>query len=315
MAEMIKAKAVVYAGAGGEDVIEIGERRARPPGSGEVRIRVKAAAVSPTDVLLREAGAPDVEPPITPGMDAAGVIEAIGSDVTRLRIGEEVMGAINPRRPEGGAEAEYVVVPAASVVAIPRGVTLAEAATLPMNGLTALLALELASLPRGGTFAVTGGAGLLAHYAIAAARRHGLKVVADAKPSEAELVLGYGATSVVERGDDFARNVRQRFPDGVDALLDTALLAEKSFGAIRDNGVYLPVRGWKDRPSERGIRIEPVWVRNALERTDMLETLKSMVEASEIKLRTAGEYPPERVGEAQRKLMAGGVRGRPVIVF
>src|SRR3546814_1988541 len=87
---------------------------------------------------------------------------------------------------------------------------------------------------------------------------------------------------------DFADAVRREVPEGVDALLDTALLAETSFGAIRDGGVYLPVRGWGDKPAERGIEIRPVFVFEVLERTDWLELLRNMVAASEIKLRVAG---------------------------
>ena len=184
-----------------------------------------------------------------------------------------------------------------------------------MNGLTALRALELAELETGRFLAVTGGAGLLANYAIAVAKRRGIKVIADAKPEEAGLVRSYGADVVVERGPDFADAVRREVPEGVDALLDTALLAETSFGAIRDGGVYLPVRGWGDKPAERGIEIRPVFVFEVLERTDWLELLRNMVAASEIKLRVAGEYVPEQTADAQRALAAGGLRGRPVIFF
>jgi NADPH:quinone reductase-like Zn-dependent oxidoreductase len=248
-------------------------------------------------------------------MDAAGIIESVGPGVSRLQPGQKVMAAVMPRRSEGGAQAEHIVVPAASVVPIPEGVSLAEASTLPMNGLTALRALELAALEKGQFFAVSGGAGLLAHYAIAAAKRQGQKVIADAKPEEAELVRSYGADIVVERGPGFADAIRREVPGGVDALLDTALLAEKSFGAIRDDGVYIPVRGWGDKPSERGIKIKPVFVPEVLERTEWLELLRDMVAAAQIKLRVAGEYAPERIADAQRALEAGGLRGRAVILF
>jgi NADPH:quinone reductase len=286
-----------------------------PPGVGEVRINVKAAAVNPTDIGLRERGIPDQNWTVVPGMDAAGIIESVGPGVSRLQTGQMVMAAVMPRRSEGGAQAEHIVVPAASVVPIPEGVSLAEASTLSMNGLTALRVLELAALRTGQFFAVSGGAGLLAHYAIAVAKRQGQKVIADAKPEEAELVRSYGADIVVERGPGFADAIRREVPGGVDALLDTALLAEKSFGAIRDDGVYIPVRGWGDKPSERGIRIKPVFVSEVLERTEWLERLRDMVAAAQIKLRVAGEYAPERIADAQRALEAGGLRGRSVILF
>ncbi|HMA96182.1 MAG TPA: zinc-binding dehydrogenase [Polyangiaceae bacterium] len=147
------------------------------------------------------------------------------------------------------------------------------------------------------------------------AKRNGLKVIADAKPAEAELVRSYGADIVVERGPDFAEAIRRELPNGVDALLDTAVLGAKSFGAIRDGGVYIPVRGWGDKPSERGIEIKPVFVYEVFGRTEWLELLRNMVAAGQLKLRVAGEYAPEQTADAQRALEAGGLRGRPVILF
>lgn len=147
------------------------------------------------------------------------------------------------------------------------------------------------------------------------AKRQGIKVIADAKSEEADLVRGYGADIVIERGPTFADAIRREEPAGVDALLDTALPAEKSFGAIRDGGVYIPLRGWDQRPSERQIEIRPFFVDKVLERTDWLELLRDMVAKSEIRLRVTGEYTPDRVADAQRAVEAGGLRGRPVLLF
>jgi len=103
-------------------------------------------------------------------------------------------------------------------------------------------------------------------------------------------VRGYGADIVVERGPGFAEAIRRELPDGADALLDTAVLGEKSFGALRDGGTYIPVRGWGDKPAERGIEIRRLLVSDVLERTEWLELLRDMVAAGEIKLlRVAGE--------------------------
>jgi NADPH2:quinone reductase len=311
----LTGKAITYKAPGGYEVIEISQRAVRPPGPGEVRIKVEAAAVNPTDIGLRERGVPDKSWIVVPGMDAAGTIESVGPGVSHVHAGQKVMAAVMPRRPEGGAQAQHIVVPAASVVPIPEGASMAEASTLPMNGLTALRALELAGLAKGTFFAVSGGAGHLAHYTIAAARLQGLNVIADAKPEEAELVHSYGANIVVERGPRFVEAVRRNVPEGVDALLDTALLGESVFGAIRDGGIYIPVRGWADKPSERGIQIRPVLVSEALERTEWLHLLRSIVAAGKIRLRVTREYAPDQLADAQRALEAGGLRGRPVILF
>jgi NADPH:quinone reductase len=309
-------RAVAITARGGTEVLDVIDRDVRAAGPGEVRIAVRAAAVNPTDIGLRERGAgQDLEPPWTPGMDAAGVVESVGEGADRLAVGEEVMAAVTPRRPEGGAQAELIVVPAASVVPVPDGATFAQAATLPMNGLTALLGLELLALPDGGTLAVTGGAGLLASYVIPLAKERGLRVLADAKPEDSELVRSFGADEVLPRGERFAAAVRDIVRAGADGLYDTALLGRDAFPAIRDGGAMAVVRGWDDSPGERGIEVRPVWVRTVLERTEWLERLRELGSTGALQLRVAAEVPPEEAARAHELMEAGGLRGRAVIVF
>jgi NADPH:quinone reductase-like Zn-dependent oxidoreductase len=311
----LTSKAVTYKALGGPEVIQFVERTVRAPATGEVRIEVKAAAVNPADILFRDPGWPNMTSNIVPGMDAAGVLESVGPVVSRLQPAQNVIAAVNPVRPEGGAQAQHIVVPAASAVPMPEGVSFARASILLMNGLTALNALEIAALKKGQILAVSGGAGLLAQYAITAAKREGIKVIADAKPADTEAVRGYGTDIVIERGPGFAKAVRREFPDGADAVLDAALLGEESFGAIRDGGIYIPVRGWGDKPAERGIEVKPMTVSDVLERTEWLELLRNMVATGEIKLRAVEEFAATKAADAQRALVAGSPRGRPVILF
>lgn len=308
------ARAVSIKAPGGEDVLQVLDRPVRDPGPGEVRIVVRAAAVNPTDIGLREAGAEGFDPPWVPGMDAAGLVESVGLGVDRLTVGEAVMAGLTPRRPEGGAQAELIVVAAASVTAIPDGATIEEASTLPMNGLTAMLGLEALALSAGETVAVSGGAGLLASYAIALAKLRGLHVVADAKPEEEALVRGFGADVVLPRGPGFPAAVREVAPDGVDGLFDTALLGRGAFPAIRDGGGMVAVRGW-DGGTERGIEVHPIRVSTVLERTEWLEALRELASEGRIRLRVAATFPPEQAAEAHRLMSAGGLRGRALIVF
>lgn len=309
-------RAVVITKPGDLDVLEVVDRPARKPVAGEVRIAVKAAAVNPTDIGLRQRGGGDLPAPWIPGMDAAGIVESAGPDVDRLSVGDEVMAAVSPRRPEGGAQQELLIVPAASVVPIPDGATLTEAATLPMNGLTARLGLELLGLNVGDTLAVTGGAGQLASYVIPLAKEQGLRVIADAKPEDEELVRSFGADVVVPRGQEFTDAVLEAAPDGVDGLYDTALLRRAAFPAIRDGGQIVVVRGWDgDEVEDRGIHVHPVMVATVLERTDWLEELRRLASEGRLKLRVAKEFPPEEAADAERLMDAGGLRGRAVIVF
>ena len=308
-------RAVIVTRPGGLEVLRVVDRPVREAGPGDVRIAVKAAAVNPTDIGLREHGIEGLEPPWVPGMDAAGTVESLGEGVERLGVGDAVMVAVSPRRPEGGAQAELIVVPVASVVAVPDGVSFQQAATLPMNGLTAMLGLERLGLAAGQTLAVSGGAGLLASYVIGLAKVRGLRVIADAKPDDEALVRSFGADVVLPRGEGFPAAARAVVPDGADGLFDTALLGRGAFPAIRDGGAMVVVRGWDGGDPERGIQIHPILVRTALERTDWLLELRELASQGRIALRVAGEYPPEQAAEAQRAMEAGGLRGRAVIVF
>jgi NADPH2:quinone reductase len=308
-------RAVAITTRGGLDVLSVIDRPVREPAPGEVRVAVKAAAVNPSDIVLRTAGAADLPAPWTPGMDAAGTIESVGEGVERFHVGDEVMAAVSARRPEGGAQVELLVVSQASVVALPDGVTLGQAATLPMNGLTAKLGLDVLGLERGQTLAITGAAGLLGSYVIALAKELGVRVIADAKPEDEALVRSFGADLVVPRGERFVAAVRDAVPDGVDGLYDTALLHESVFGAIRDSGVMVVVRGWKPEQTERGIDVKQVFVGTVLDRSDWLEELRQLASDGRLQLRVAGEYPPEQAAEAQRIMEAGGLRGRALIVF
>jgi NADPH:quinone reductase len=307
-------RAVTVNKADGPGAITVEDRTVREPRPGEVRLRVAAAAVNPIDVFMWRRA---VEPPFTPGMDAAGTVESLGHAGGRLSVGESVMAVVGPWLPEGGAQAELVVVPAACVVPLPRGVSAPAAATLPMNGLTALEGLRMIDLAVGSTLAVTGGAGLLASYVIALARQRGIRVIADAGPGDEALVSGFGADDVLPRGDGFADAVRGLLPGGVDAVFDTtAALTRAVLPAIRDGGAIAVVRGWDGGPPPgRGITIEAVSVGNAMHNTGWLEQLADEAAAGRIQLRVAGLFPPERAAEAYHLMEAGGLRGRAVITF
>ena len=286
------------------------EREVREPGAGEVRLRGPGRRGQPDGHRVAAARRRGSRPPWVPGMDAAGTVESVGTGVDRLEAGDEVMAAVLPRRPEGGAQAELLVVPAASVVPVPAGATLEQAATLPMNGLTALHGLDLLGLAGGETLLVTGGAGLLASYVVPLAKRQGLRVLADAKPEDEELVRSFGADVVLPRGDGLAAAA-----GSVDGVFDTALLGRRILPAVREGGGLAYVRTWDGEDVEHGVRIHRVQVWTVLDRTDWLEELRALATDGVLALRVAATFPPERAAEAHRLLEAGGLRGRGVIVF
>jgi NADPH2:quinone reductase len=304
---------------GGPEVLRVFEVPEPTPGAGEVRIRVHAAAVNPTDTGLRAGltrarfeGRPG---PYVPGMDAAGVVDAIGPDTqTPLRIGDRVVALVLPYGPTGGAYADQIVVPAASVVCAPMRADLFHASTLLMNALTARLALDDLAIPPGGTVAVTGAAGAMGGFSVQLAKAGGLVVVADASEADEALVAGLGADEVVRRGDNVAAPIRAAVPAGVDGVIDGALLHERVLPALRDGGGLAVVRGWEG-PTERDITIHPIWVRRAATDTARLTALRDQADAGTITMRVARVLPASQAAEAHRVLAAGGVRGRLVLDF
>ncbi len=306
---------------GGPEVLVPVELPDPQAGPGELRLRVHAATVNPTDTVLRSGGRAerlkDVEPPYVPGMDAAGVIEQIGDGVDiDLEVGERVMAIVLPFG-RHGAYAERVVVPAASVVRSPTVASDAEAATIPMNGLTVRLALDELALETGQTLAVTGAAGAVGGFAVELGKAAGLRVIADAAPSDEPLVRSLGADEVVMRGDEaFARGVREIVPDGVDGLIDAAVMNAVAVPAVRDGGRIATLRGYDGGDvKNRGISFFPVFVRTYATEHDKLDALRHLAEGGDLTLRVAGTLPSKHAPEAHRLLEAGGVRGRLVLEF
>ncbi|WP_371664675.1 NADP-dependent oxidoreductase [Streptomyces sp. NBC_00280] len=309
-------KAVGFTESGGPEVLQVLELPAPDAGPGEVRIRVHAATVNAVDALQRSgvARSPDAQPPFVPGMEAAGVVDQIGTGTnTDLRVGDRVM-AIVLSSGSHGAYAEQIVVSVESVVRAPDATTDVQAATLPMNGLTARLALDTLRLEPGRTVAITGAAGAVGGYAVQLAKADGLRVVADASEQDEALIKELGADVVLRRGAEYPGRVRAEVPEGVDGLVDAASLGALAARAVRDGGRVVTLLGY-DGPGERDIAFEPIVVFRYTRERAKLDRLRQQVEDGLITLRVARSFPAEQATQAHRLLAAGGVRGRLVLTF
>jgi NADPH:quinone reductase len=314
---MVSMRVVGVVEFGGPEALRVLEVPDPPAaGPGEVKIRVHAATVNPTDTYMRNGAYKpllgDAPPPYIPGMDAAGVVMEVGDGVTGFKPGDRVMAIVMPTRPQGGAYAEQVVLPAGAVAHAPEGTSHAEASTLPMNGLTARLSLDKLGLQPGQTIAVTGAAGCYGGYVVQLAKADGLRVIADASEADEELVRSLGADVVVRRGDDVADRIREVEPDGVDAVADGSVQNTLVLPAIRDGGAVATIRPFQGE-TQRGITVHAVWVSEYATAGDKLAELGRQADDGVVTLRVAQVFAAEEAGEAHATLERGGTRGRLVI--
>jgi NADPH:quinone reductase len=303
---------------GSPEVLEVVDVPEVHAGAGQIRIHVRAAAINPTDTLVRNGSRAEQQkvdpPPYVPGMDVAGIVDQVGDGVTTgISVGDRVMAMVVPKGSHGGYR-EQIVLDQRAVVGAPSWSRHIEACTLPMNGLTAQLSLDLLGLTKGHTLAVTGAAGAYGGYVIQLAKIAGLTVIADASEADRELVGSLGADIVVARGNDVSDRIREHFPEGVDGLADGAVLNQLAVPAVRDGGAFTAVRGFEGN-DVRDIKFTTTFVRSYYGEFEKLDNLRQLAEKGAFTMRVADTYSPERVGDAHERLEAGGTRGRLVIEF
>jgi NADPH:quinone reductase-like Zn-dependent oxidoreductase len=318
-------KAVGLTEFGGPEVLRTFDVSSPAPGPGEVRITVYAATVNPADFYLRDGRLAGVvsgfQPPFIPGVEAAGIIDAVGAGVTdRLSVGDRVVAHVMPLTQLGGAYAEEVVTKAIWTVKAPSNATLVEAATLPMNGMTALSAVEKTGAVASSTIAVVGAAGAVGGYAVQLAKASGARVIADAAPADRELVVSLGADIVVERGPGLADRLLAAAPGGVDGIVDAAGYGTSLIRAIRAEGAYVFVAGAPEDADlavarANRISVHSVFVPNVPEPVRLLERVRALVESGQLTLRVQRVFTPEEAPAAHALLAAGGTRGRLVLQF
>jgi NADPH:quinone reductase len=308
-------KAVVIHRFGGPEVLELAELEVPEPLSGQVRIKVQAAAVNPVDIATRAGSLADhglmhANGRIGIGWDLAGVVDELGPDVDRFRVGDPVIAMRDLLTASIGAQAEYVVLDTEAVAPAPSNASPVEAATIPLNGLTASQALDLLALAEGQSVLVTGAAGALGGFAVQLAALRGLRIVAVASPDDESLVHGLGADAFVARTDNLGTPVRRVVPSGVDGALDAASVGISALDSVRDGGTFVAVAAGAAPMPLRGTHVHNVWIRTDASR---LAQLSGLVDEGLLTPRVAAAQPLETVAAAHERLSAGGLRGRIVL--
>lgn len=214
-------KAITYSSYGGAlDLSDVDEPKIGPDW---VKVAVKATSVNPVDWKIASGGLDamlDTFFPVTPGWDVAGVVEEVGPAVTALAPGDEVFGYLRKDAVHGGTCAEKASAPIRTVVKKPSSLTFAEAAAVPLAGLTAYQALVHAlDVTEGETVLIHAASGGVGSFAVQIAKALGARVLGTASEKNHQYLKSLGAEPFLY-GDGLVNRVREVVPDGVDAVLD-----------------------------------------------------------------------------------------------
>ncbi|GAA5649140.1 NAD(P)-dependent alcohol dehydrogenase [Geodermatophilus obscurus] len=311
---------------GPPSVLESSEVGLPLPGQGDVLVQVGAASVHPGDYFVMT-GEPYVVRLVfglrrprhgIPGRDLAGVVAAVGKDVTALRPGDEVFGWST-----AGTLAEYACVPADNLVAVPANLSVGDAAAVPTSALTALQALrDIANVRPGQTVLVTGASGGVGSFAVQIAKAFGAEVTGVCSTRNVDLVRSLGADHVV----DYTRTDFTRTEKRYDVILDN--VEAQPLAAVRraltPTGTLIPNSGRGGRwlgPLARIIRARVLsgFTRQQLKpflsvekRQDLL-TLADLLATGQVTPVIDRTYPLDEAADALRYVAAGHTRGKVVI--
>jgi NADPH:quinone reductase-like Zn-dependent oxidoreductase len=236
------------------------------PADNEVLVRVHASSVNPADNSIAAGVLAGMglehQYPVTLGRDYAGVVERIGAAVSGYEPGDQVYGFVLHANPvvHDGTWAELITVTEElSIGPAPEGVDLAIAGAAPLAAITAVTAIDALELSEGDVLLVVGAAGGVGSLAAQLAARAGARVLAPALPEDERFLRELGVSDVLPRDGDIAELVRERVPDGVDALLDLVSYAPGSYDAVLKPGarVASPIGAAGEGPGRTNVMAAP----------------------------------------------------------
>ena len=277
-------------------------------GDNELLVRVHASSVNPVDVFIAAGALKEMaahEFPVTLGRDFAGVVEQIGSGVSRYQVGDEVFGFVLHADPSvrDGSWSELIVVPEDNLVAPkPRSLDFAHAGAAPVAGISALSAFEALAPAPGETVLVVGAAGGVGSFFVQLAAAGGVNVIAPALPEDHDHLEGLGVSELIDRNADVAAAVRQAHPEGVDALLDVVSQAPDA-SLLTDGGRLASTIGAAgDGPGRFNTMAEPSPAN--------LQRLAELLDAGTLRVPIEQTYRLEQAGEALQSLPTTHTQGK-----
>ena len=323
-------KAVFYARRGpAREVLEFGAIPTPQPLAGQVRVRLHASGVNPSDWKSRSgltAAAP-LAAAVIPHSDGAGVIDAVGAGVDAARIGERVWVWNGQWQRPHGTAAQYIALPSAQAVTLPANTDFEAGACLGIPVMTALQAIRLTGVHAGATVLVHGGAGSVSHYAIQFARARGIRVLTTvssdlkarhALAAGADAAINYRTDSVGDRVSELTKG------SGVDAVIDVNYSANAVLlpNLIRPHGRVV-VYG----SNEAECRVPGLWLmRNsvtvasflvydldATDRAAVLDGIGDALKGGRLSHTIAATLPLDAAAEAHEMVERGAVIGNVVL--
>lgn len=312
---------------GGPEVLSYEDVPLPEPGAGQARVRIETAGVNFIDVYHRTGQYPG-QLPITPGMEGAGVVGAVGPEVSEVRPGDRVVYAM-----QQGSYAEYAVVPAWKLVPIPDGVDTRQAAAVMLQGMTAhYLACSTFPLQPGHTALVHAAAGGVGHLLVQIAKRRGARVIGTVSTEEkARLAREAGADEVIlyTQTDFEAETRRLTGGKGVEVVYDSVgkTTFDKSLNCLKPRGCMV-LYGQSSGPvlpldpqvlNTKGslFLTRPSLGHYVADRTELLQRtgdLFAWMAAGELEVRIDQIFPLAEAGEAHRYLEGRKTRGKVLLV-
>jgi NADPH2:quinone reductase len=289
------------------------------PSDHEVQIQIKYSGVNPVDYKIREGlleNRMEHGFPLIPGWDAAGVISAVGNNVSDFKIGDEVFAYVRKAVIQDGTYAEYVTFEANNVAPKPKNISFAQAAAIPLVVLTAWQALfDMAQLKKDETVFIPAGAGGVGSLAIPIAKHAGARVYSSASSKNHDYVYKLGATEVIDYSkEDFVAKMKELVPEGVDVVFDTmgGENLKRSFDILKPGGriVSIVAKPDADQAAKRQVKAGYVFVRP---NGKQLREIAHLIETGVIPPPHIEEMDLSHASEAQDKVKQGHTKGKIVL--
>ncbi len=309
------------------EVLQVGEQPDPMPGPGEVRVRLRASGINPSDAKGRGGNRPMSAPLIIPGSDGAGVIDAVGTRVPKRRIGERVWVYYGQFQRAWGTSAQMIALPSRLAVPLPAKIPYAAGACLGVPVMTAHRCVFCEGPVEGLTVLVTGGAGVVGHYAVQLARWGGARVIATVSSDEkAAHAKKGGAHAVIDyRREDVAARLHQITRGaGIDRVVDVELgvnlptyaaalrpnAAISCYASVAAQEATLPLRL---RQLNLNVRMVYVYTMPEDARRRALADIARWLQDGRPKFTVARRFPLDRIADAHEYVESGQRIGQAVL--